>query len=207
MTNVSEKQVAINEYRVTLDNAFDARETYERDEKNKSADDNIFKTLKNLRKDYASELVVEAMHAANVDATFINRQERRNARFNVYSAEKVFNVARAALKAESLNVYSKHVFLSALALTKADKLMTHRDAQAALCTALKTDADKELHISRYAREISASTADTQSSSSINALQMYDVLFETRDDNNKVAYKLNTQSKTTKQLAKALNVTL
>ncbi|AMB48297.1 hypothetical protein [Methylobacterium sp. AMS5] len=204
MSNNVAKNEAVTAYKLALTSAFDAREAYEREN---NANENIFKTFKSLRADFASDVVCEVMHTANVAADFINRQERRNKRFNVYSAEKVFNVARAAVKAEALNVYSKHVFLTALNLTKADKSMTHADAQASLCDALKCDATKEQLISRYARSIAASTADTQSSSSINALQMFDVLTETRDDMNKVAYKLNLSATTTKRLAKALNVAL
>lgn len=206
MSKFTAKQLeAINEYRTALDAAFDSRETFEREAQDDSA--NIFKTLKALRTDYKSDIVVNVMRLANVDASFINRHERRNKRFNVYSAEKVFNTARASVKAEALNAYSRVILLTAFNLTRAEMTMTHQDAQVSLCDKLKCDAAKSAHIVRYARTIATSTADTQSSSSINALQMFDVLRETRDDANNVAYTLNLESDVTKALLASLNVTL
>lgn len=206
MTN---KMQAVAEYRVALAAQFDAREAYEMSQRAnvEKANMNIFKTLKSLRDDFKTDIVCEVMHTANVDVAFINRQERENKRFNVYAAEKVANIARSAVNAEALKSYTRLIFLTALNLTKADKTMTHADAQASLCVDLKADAAKDAHIVRYAKRIAANTADTQSSSSINALQMYNVLIETRDETNAVAYKLNLTSATTKKLAKHLSVSL
>lgn len=169
--------------------------------------ENIQKTLKGLAEDFAHVDVCKFMHAASVDANFINRQERKNKRFNVYSAQKVANVARAAAAAETLNAYSATLLRTAIALTRADLSMTHRDAHSALCLDLKVDVSKAQHIVRYGKNIASNTADTQSSSSINALQMFNVLKEIRDDRNEVAYIVDLSNKTTKALAKHLDIAL
>lgn len=202
--NNAQNEVIAN-YSVALQTSIAERAAYE---KSANADNlNIQKTLKDLANDFSHEVVVKIMHAASVDANFINRHTRKNKRFNVYSAQKVANIARSAAKADTLNNYTRCIFLTALALTKANLSMTHADAQASLCADLRADASKSSLIYRYARTVAANTADTQSSSSINALQMFEVLRETRDDKNNVAYTLNLSAATTKKLASALSIAL
>jgi hypothetical protein len=206
MTKLNNAQnEAVANYSVALQTSIAARKSYEIE--CNAENTNIQKTLDNLAIDFSHEAVVKVMHSANVDANFINRQERRNKRFNVYSAQKVANIARSAAAADTLNNYTRCIFLTALKLTKANMTMTHKDAQASLCVDLRADAAKAQHIVRYAKTVAANTADTQSSSSINALQMFDVLKETRDERNEVAYSLNLSAATTKRLAKALSVAL
>lgn len=206
MTKINAQQIeALANYSAALQQSIELRKSYEANAN--AENDNIQKTLSNLSKDFSHEAVVKIMHSANVDANFINRAERRNKRFNVYAAQKVANIARSAAAADTLNNYTRCIFLTALKLTQASLSMTHKDAQASLCVDLRADAAKDAYIVRYAKTVAANTADTQSSSSINALQMFEVLSETRDERNEVAYTLNVNAATTKRLAKALNVTL
>jgi hypothetical protein len=205
MTQNAKNTEVLANYSAAIQTSIAMRKTYEA---SANADNlNIQKTLSGIAQDFAHDAVVSVMFAANVDANFINRQERKNKRFNVYSAQKVSNIALAAASAATLNAYTRMIFLTALKLTKASLSMTHKDAQASLCVDLRADAHKDPHIVRYAKTIAANTADTQSSSSINALQMFEVLKETRDERNEVAYVLNTSAATTKRLAKALSVSL
>lgn len=194
----SERQQAFVAYRSRLTAAFDARATYERE---KDCDnDNIQATLKDLKASVSSDVVSVVFFAASVDANFINVSERRTARFNVYSAQKVCNIARAiATSLESLNHYSRAILLSAVALQNADLLLTHRDAAAACSLDVKTIAARDSMLVRYARHIASNTASTQSSSSINALRMFDILQETRDANNESAYRVNLDSQITQAL--------
>jgi len=202
MTKTNEAVIA---YTADVAAAIVARKSYETEQNPENT--NIQKTLDGLAADFAHVDVCKFMHAASVDANFINRQERKNKRFNVYSAQKVANVARAAAAAESLNAYSATLLRTAIALTRAELSMTHRDAHSALCLDLKVDAAKAQHIVRYGKNIASNTADTQSSSSINALQMFNVLKEIRDDKNEVAYVVDLSNKTTKALAKVLDIAL
>ncbi|MBP2498283.1 hypothetical protein ABID82_005174 [Methylobacterium sp. PvP062] len=196
---------AVATYTAEIAAAIVSRKSYETDQNSENM--NIQKTLDGLAADFAHVDVCKFMHAASVDANFINRQERKNKRFNVYSAQKIANVARAAAAAESLNAYTQTLLRTAIALTKAESSMTHRDAHSALCLDLKVDASKAQHIVRYGKNIASNTADTQSSSSINALQMFNVLKEIRDDRNEVAYVVDLSNATTKRLAKHLDIAL
>lgn len=165
-------------------------------------------TLDNLAKSVAHQKIVDVMLAAQVDANFINRAERSNAYYNVYAAEKVVNIARFLAVVAALNHYTKFIFLSALALEKNDMTLTHKDAACACSKDAKhADAKRSKHIVRYEKIVSPSTASTQSSSSINALQTFGILTESRDAANVVIYRINRENETTKALAKALSVKL
>lgn len=162
-------------------------------EASKSAENtNMQRTLETLAKSVAHERIAELLTASNVDAQFINRAERSNARYNVYAAEKVVNVARTLAKVASLNHYTLAVLRTAIALEASDSHLTHKDAVCACSASVKhTSKERESLISktRFAKHVSANTASTQSSSSINALQTCNVLQESRDAANIVTYSL------------------
>lgn len=183
--------------------AIDARVSYE-SSKN-AANDSIQTTLAKFRKSVSHDDIVKAFVNANVDSSFINRSERVNARLNVYCAEKVANIARTIASVESLNHYTLAIFKSTLALNDADKLLNHKSACAACSLNCDCDAATLKLLKRYEKHVAANTASTQSSSSINALLIFNVLEETRDDSNAIAYRVNRKSAATKQLAKALNI--
>ena len=193
MTN-AHTQEQVTEYRATLISAIDARGTHET---TKNAENTSMQaTLAQLRKSVDHDAIASVMLASNVNANFINTSERVSNRFNVYSAEKVINVARAIAKVATLNHYTLAVFKTALALAKTNSTLTHKDAACACSMSVKhTDSKRESVIksARYAKHVAANTASTQSSSSINALQACNVLTETRDAANVVTYTLNTTS--------------
>lgn len=192
-------------YVASLNAAFDARAAYETA---KNADNaSMTKTLTTLRKSIAHDAVASVMLACNVSADFINRAERSNARFNVYSAEKVANVARyLSVSTEVLNHYTLAILKSCIALSDAKLSLTHADAQVACSSdARSLDAKKKKLIAQYARVVAANTASTQSSSSINALQMFSIIKETRDANNAIAYVFNDEHSHAKELRAKLNM--
>lgn len=201
MSNNKAQNVA--EYRAAFESNYAARIAFETSENN----ENIVSNFNKYAKNYFHDTVFDVLMTAKVDANFMNVKKRDDSYFNVYSVEKVFNIAKSAAQAETLKNYTRNVFLTALNLTKANLSMTHKDAQASICIDLKASADKDVHIVRFVKNIAASTANSQSSSSIAALRMFDVLTETRDEANNVAYKVNMTSATTKRIAKFLNVTL
>lgn len=182
--------------------AFDARKAYENDKNDENT--SIQKTLDDLRNVVSHETISKIMHTAHVDADFINKSERKTNRFNVYAAQKVVNVAQAIAKASALNHYSRAILLSAKSFTENELTLTHRDAVAACSLQIKTDTKKQKHLVQYQKNVDASTASTQASSSINALKMYDVLREEKDAANVTCYKLNVESETTKALLALFN---
>lgn len=188
----------VSEFRAQLIAAIDARAQYERD---KNADnDSMQETLKDIRKSVDHDLIASVMLAANYDANRINRSERVNARYNVYAYEKDVNIARCAASVASLNHYTRAILLTAKSLKSADLKLTHDDAQSACSLSVKSsDAKREKLIVKYQKHTSAKTAATQSSSSINALQAFDILRETRDAANKVCYILNEENELTAKL--------
>ena len=77
--------------------------------------------------------------------------------------------------------------------------MTMRFAHASRGSKPK-DARKTKLISRYTKtEVATGTASTQSSSSINALQSFGILVETRNEQGVVAYRLNMENEATTKL--------
>lgn len=168
--------------------AFDARASYEAAKNAENS--NIQETIKDLRKSVNHSAIAQVFMSANVSADFINRAERNNARFNVYSAQKVVNVARAAKSASALNHYTKAILLSLREFAKAKVSFTHKDAIAACSIDSKVAASKEALIKRYEKIVSASTASTQASSSVNALLQFACVTEKRDSANNVCYELN-----------------
>lgn len=201
--NKARKQMTqtTTDYRAALLASVDARAAHE---SAKNIDNSSMQaTLAQLRKSVDHDVIAQVMLASNVDANFINRAERVSNRFNVYSAEKVVNVARACAKVTSLNHYTLAVLRTAIALAKIESALTHKDAACACSMSVKhSDTKREAIIknARYAKHVAANTAATQSSSSINALQMFNVLTETRDAANVVTYALNIESEAYKTLS-------
>lgn len=178
---------AVQNYLNDMLAAFDARATYERSKN--AENDNMQKTLKDLRASVAHVKIAEIMSACNVNAQFINRAERNNARFNVYSAEKVVNVARAIASVNSLNHYTKAIYASILSFANAKLDFSHKDAIAACSLSVKcSDTKRAKALVQYQKHVAANTASTQASSSLNALLQYRVIEEYRDAANNVCYR-------------------
>lgn len=192
-------------YRAEMRTAFDSRASYEH-AKN-AANESIQRTISDLAKSCDHDSIARIFRAAQIDSNFINKSERISARFNVYSAQKVVNIARAIAKVESLNHYSRAIFASAIALQNADMQISHHDAASACSLNVKTTANREKLLSKYAKHVEANTAATQSSSSINALKAFDILRETRDSANVVCYDVNRESAATIALASIMQIAL
>lgn len=180
--------ISIAKYTTAINTAFDSRASYET-QKNKG-NTNIQKTLSDMKKHFANETLVKVFNNAKIDADFINRNERSNAKFNVYAAQKVINIAKSSASAATLNHYTKAILATANALQAQDMLISHKDAVSACSLDCKhSDAKREKLIVKYDKHVAANTASTQSSSSINALQACNVLIEKRDSANTVCYEL------------------
>lgn len=172
------KQNKIEKYQNDMLAAFDARAAYEL---SKNVDNlNMQKTLADIRASVAHVEIAKLMCAAKVDANFINRAERANARFNVYSAEKIVNIIRHAASVSALNHYTLHILRSIIACERASVDFTQREAVASCSLDVKVDTSKLHLISQYQKHIASNTAATQASSSLNALLMTNVIVETRN---------------------------
>jgi hypothetical protein len=199
---------AISDYRTQMQTAIAARASFET-AKN-AANTSMQKTLTDFAKSVDHDTLAEIMIACNVDATFINRAERVNARFNVYAAEKVANVVRYLASVASLNHYTLAIIKTAIALESEKQIMTQKDACNACSASLKSsDAKREKIVksARYSKHTSANTATTQSSSSLNALIQCNVLSEARDAENNATFTLIRSSEATKRLAAKLEIAI
>lgn len=198
----------VQTYSAELQASIAARITHERC---KNGDNHsIASCLNGIAKDVAHDSIASIMLQSNCDADFINRSERVSARYNVYAAEKVANVARAIAVVKTLNHYTRAIFASALALEASAFVLSHKSAVAACSSSIKhSDAKQErvLKSTRYAKHVAAQTASTQASSSLNALATMGVFSETRDASNAVAYLVNRESFAAVALAKLLSLSL
>jgi hypothetical protein len=176
-----------------------ARREYELD-KNESCD-SMLAHLDAYAKRLQNVSVCARLLAANVDSNILNRQERNNARFNIYAFDKLLNDVSFA----TMNHYSKAILRATLALKSADLLLTHADAVQA-CTLDATQKDKSrakiISAARYQKHVALSTASTQSSSSINSLCALSVLVESKNDANHVVYSLADNEHTSALVALA-----
>lgn len=191
-----------------LNASYDERVSYQRSkvadkgENKAKGDDNIFLTIADIRKTTTHEVTAKVLLASHVDASFINRQLRDNARMNVKCIVKVNNIAQVIASHATLNSYTRSILITAIALTRANDVMTNADAQASICNALKARSPL---INRYATNVAANTASTQSSSTNNALKVYNVFKETRSITNEAAYIVDFENATTKKLMSYLNI--
>ena len=151
--------------------------------------DSMLKALVAFDKRLANNAVVNLCEIANLDTDTLNRAERNNARFNIYSFAKILD----DVSFHTMNHYSKAILRAAIALRKSELALTHADAIQA-CTLDATQKDKArakiIASARYQKHVALSTASTQSSSSINSLCALHVLSESRDAANVVCYTLS-----------------
>lgn len=199
---------AVQDFRAALLDAIDSRAAYE---SAKNVDNtSMQKTLSDIRKSVNHDTIANMMLASNVDAAIINRAERSNNRFNVYSYEKIVNVARYLASVASINHYTRAILASVHAFETAEFTFTHKDAVCACSKAVKqTDSKKEsiLKSVRYDKHVAANTASTQASSSLNALIAFNVLRESRDEANNVTYSLNRDTQATQDIAAKLELAI
>lgn len=187
-------------YKETLLDEIAQRRAYEVD-KNESCEsmkshlDSYAKTLT------ARDALVDALCAANFDASALNRQERNNARFNIYAFAKVMQDVTVA----TMNHYSLAILRAAIALKRADLTLSHADAVAA-CSLDVAHKDKSraaiIKSARYQKHVAINTATTQASSSINSLQALHVLIESRDSANHAVYTLTDSALASRMIERA-----
>lgn len=197
MTKNNEK---LANYISSLNVAIDARKSNE--EKNVNKATSFFEKLAKHRESVTHDAVASVMLASNVDVNYINTKNCSN----IYTAKKVETIARTIASAASLDIHTLNVFKSAFALTKASKSMTHNDAKASICSNIKSSSsDKQALLSISAKFYDSSTANAQSSSSISALLIFNMLRKTRDERNDEAFTIDFENAAVKKLCKVLDL--
>lgn len=194
MTNVSFADLTasfsdedVKSFTLNLAAEFDIRADYERA---KNADnENIQKNLAKSRAKFARSSAARFMLAANVPVAFLNRNERVNAKYNVYAVEKVADLVDAVMHKRAMNAINLNVLKSLFKLTAKDIAFTHKLAVASASDkAVVEDASIRKLLSRH--NVSFTTASTQASSTMNALVTCGVVTEYMTDAREIAYRLN-----------------
>jgi hypothetical protein len=196
------------EFIAAFNAACDTRIAYECDKN--AANETIKSKINAIRKSATHNDIAAVLVACSYDADKINTQERVSNRRNVYAVQKEINAARFIAAVAALDHYTLAIFKTAFALEAADFALTHATARAACSVDVKTSVAAQQSIvikNRYAKHIDASTASTQSSSSINALQALNVFTESRNAANEIEYKINRASHAAIKIAERLTLAL
>jgi hypothetical protein len=150
--------------------------------------ESIKKHVNNAAKKFATLRVARFMIAAEVRSTFINEQERVNARRNIYSVAKLLDLAENTVSDTSFNAINNACLSSLFKFEKAELEFTHADALASASRDVNVkDTNKRKFLTRHI--VDANTASTQASSTMNALLAARVVDEYTNDNRETCYKL------------------
>jgi hypothetical protein len=144
-------------------------------QKTKNPDNtSILKTLDSARKELIRTAAAKLLMATNVDEAFINRQLHDGSRYNVYAFGKIADLARALVDGAGLNnAINKAVVRSMFNCKRNGVTFTLEVAKAAASDKIRIDPSLSKHLFRHT--VSASTAPTQASSTMQALETLGVV--------------------------------
>ena len=163
-------------------------ERYEYEMRKNADNDKIQKTLLSVNNALVKSSSARLHAVANIDARYINRAERVNAKYNVYALQKIADIINVVMHDKKMNAINYHALRSLFNFERKSKLFTHADAIASASNKITVqDASKRQLLSRHT--VSASTANTQASSTMNALVTLNVVRETTNENNEKHYEL------------------
>jgi hypothetical protein len=160
------KNDAAQEMALTVTKEIDQRAAFERQERPNN--ENIHKTLDKARARLAIPSAAAVLIAAKVDVGFINRSIQEGKRYNVYAIDKVSDIARFLKNGKQLNAYNNAVCRSLFKFRAAGESFTGEMAKAAISDKIRVTAQMQKILVRHT--VSESTAPTQASSSMNALE-------------------------------------
>ncbi len=167
---------------------FDARVAFETAHKSAAS---LFDKLAKSRKFFTNRHVAKFCVDYAITLDFVNRQETSAKRFNIYAINKVEDVISSCRMHSACKNAINFAIVSTLFALDAAKLrdkMTH--VLAKVCASDKeTLADISLRRYLTRHTVSTSTSSTQASSTINALQVLNVVKSSRDANNVECFNL------------------
>lgn len=136
--------------------------------------ENIQDTLKKERARMTRPGLAAILAACDVDPSFVNREEHTGKRFNVYALGKINDVIYGVSSGGHFkNAINLAVMRSLFRARKAGIAFTGALAQAAASD--KVSIDKAISAVLIRHTVSASTAPTQSSSTMNALEVLGIV--------------------------------
>lgn len=164
MLSFSEDQVSGMTQRVAA--AISAREAFELEKK--GAGHNIQKTLAKVRKQLMWKDTSRVLLAAQVDPAFINRVLHDGSCYNVYAIDKVADAIKGLAEGTVSNAINRACMVSLFQMRKAGLAFTGEIAKGCASDKHHVDLAIRKHLLRHT--VSASTAPTQASSTMQALE-------------------------------------
>lgn len=153
---------------------FTARKDFEKTEHPEN--DSVQDRLKAYEKKMALPGIAAIMVATNVDAGFINRSITSGKRFNIYAIDKFNDLVHALNTGTMRNAVNVAIMKSLFRCRKAGIGFTGQLSVAAVSDKVKIDKALQQHLVRHT--VSAATAPTQTSSTMNALEVLGVVKNT-----------------------------
>jgi len=143
--------------------------------------ESIQKNLKNARAKLVTKRAARVLLACNVEPTFINRSVHEGSFFNVYGLGKLADIVKGLTDEGLTNAINVALIKSLFNCEKAKVAFTHEVAKAAASNKIPVDFTIRQHLVRHT--VSASTASTQTSSTMHALQALGIVKATGSGRN------------------------
>jgi hypothetical protein len=159
-------ELAVQSMTAEITAAIDARSAFETEKHGTSH--NIHKTLSKVRKALMWKDTSRVMLAANVDPAFINRTLQDGSRYNVYAVDKVADAVTGLADGVVSNAINRACMVSLFQMREAGIPFTGEIAKACASDKVHVDLAIRKHLVRHT--VSASTAPTQASSTMQALE-------------------------------------
>lgn len=163
---LSHDELAVQGMTAEITAAIDARSAFETEKH--GSHHNIHKTLAKVRKALMWKDTSRVMLAANVDPAFINRTLHDGSRYNVYAVDKVADAVKGLADGVVSNAINRACMVSLFQMRKAGIPFTGEIAKACASDKVHVDLAIRKHLLRHT--VSASTAPTQASSTMQALE-------------------------------------
>lgn len=139
-------------------------------EKDKNPDNNnIQRTLKKAREQMVTKRAAKVFLATNVSPNIMNRVFHEGSRYNVYAIGKLGDVVRGLTDGTLMNAINLACMRSLFAFRKAGLTFTGEMAKAAASDKIRI-TDSAIKAALVRHTVSASTAPTQASSTMQALE-------------------------------------
>lgn len=172
----------VDEMVVDIAEALDARTKFE--EKVGPDNTSIHTTLKKVRAAFtASKDAARVMLVCEVKPDFINRSISEGARYNVYALGKFADIVKGLTAGQVSNAINLACMRSLFAFRAAGVPFTGQLAKAAASDKIRVDAAVRKHLVRHT--VSESTASTQASSTMQALETLGIVKRTGTRNDSV----------------------
>ena len=179
------------------------RDAFENDKSTITGKSNIHRTLKNVRSNLVRSHAARVMMAANVNEGFINRTLHDGSRYNVYALGKFADLVDALTGNTMSNAINIAIVRTMFAIKNAGLTFTKEIALAAASDKIRAPMMFRPYI--VAHTVSASTAPTQASSTMQALETLGVVKITGGTRKNPSYEIcnNAQSKALEEVAESL----